>query len=105
MPLIIKGEKKAETAHRPPLEQHDIKEFKLTAIVWGGFGYNAMLEGPDGKGYFIRIGTVIGPNRGVVKKITQNAIIIEEKYKTYTGEMQRREITVELRKKTGGEAP
>lgn len=105
MPLIIKEEKKAETAHRPPLERHDIKEFKLTAIVWGGFGYNAMLEGPDGKGYFIRVGTVIGPNRGVVKKITQNAIIIEEKYKTYTGEMQRREITVELSKKTGGETP
>ena len=71
----------------------------LSGIVWGGFGYNAILESPDGKGYFVRVGTVLGPNRGVVKKITQNALIIEEKFKTYTGETERKEIVVELRKK------
>ena len=67
--------------------------------MWGGFGYNAMLEGPDGKGYFVRTGTILGPNRGVVKKITQNTMIIEEKFKTYTGETERKEIILELRKK------
>lgn len=106
MPLVVKEEKKAPLAERPPLERYDIKEFKLTGIVWGGFGYNAVLEGPDGKGYFIRVGTVIGPNRGVVKEITQNSMVIEEKFRTYTGETQRREITVELRRHNrGGDTP
>jgi len=70
--------------------------------VWGGFGYNAMLEGPDGKGYFVRVGTIIGPNRGVIKKITQNTIVIEEKYKNMMGEIESKEIVVELRKKQEG---
>lgn len=108
MPLIIKQAEKAKeksVAGRPPLERYDIKEFKLTGILWGGFGFNAMLEAPDGKGYFIRVGSVIGPNRGVVKRITQDSIVIEEKFKSYTGEAQAREIVVRLRRSAGGEAP
>lgn len=102
MPLIVKEEKKARTAELPPLERYNISEFKLTGIVWGGFGFNAILEGPDGKGYFLRVGTVIGPNRGVVKRITQNSVVIEEKYRTFTGETQRKEIIVELKRKQEG---
>lgn len=97
-PIIMRQEKKA-MGDRPPLERYNISEFKLSGIIWGGFGYNAMLEGPDGKGYFIRVGTILGPNRGVVKKITQNMIVIEEKFKNVMGETERKEITVQLRKK------
>ncbi|MGE5174280.1 MAG: pilus assembly protein PilP, partial [Betaproteobacteria bacterium] len=73
-----------------------------TGIVWGGFGFNAMLEGPDGKGYFVRVGTIIGQNRGVVKKITQDRMVIEEKFKNFSGETERKEIVIELRKKQEG---
>lgn len=98
-PIIVKETKKARTGDRPPLERYNITEMKLTGIVWGGFGYNAMIEGPDGKGYFVRIGTVIGPNGGVIKKITQNTLVIEEKFRNYAGETERKEIIVELRRK------
>ena len=101
-PIIVKEEKKAQVGTRPPLERYPISEFKLAGIVWGGLGYHAMLEGPDGKGYFIRVGTKIGPNEGVVKKITQNMMIIEEKYKDPAGEVNRKEIIIELRKKQEG---
>ena len=97
-PIVTRQEKKS-LSDRPPLERYNISEFKLSGIVWGGFGYNAMLEGPDGKGYFIRVGTILGPNRGVVKKITQNTIVIEEKFKNVMGETERKEIIVQLRKK------
>jgi type IV pilus assembly protein PilP len=96
---IIEKETKKKRSDRPPLERYNISEFKLSGIVWGGFGYNAVLEGPDGKGYFVRVGTILGPNRGVIKKITQSTLVIEEKFKTYTGETDRKEIVVELRKK------
>lgn len=99
MPLIVRDVKREKRADLPPLQRHSIDEFKLTGVIWGGYGYRAMLEGPDGKGYFIHPGTIIGPNRGVVKKITANGLVIEEKFKTYTGELQRKEIVIELRKK------
>jgi type IV pilus assembly protein PilP len=97
-PIVIKEEKKALGGARTPLERYAINEFKLTGIVWGGLGYHAVLEGPDGKGYFVKQGTVIGPNRGVIKKITQTSMIIEEKFKDPTGELQKKEIVIELRK-------
>lgn len=98
-PIMERETKKAKSGQRPPLEKYNIGEFKLSGIVWGGFGYSAMLEGPDGKGYFVRAGSIMGPNGGVVKKITQNTMIIEEKYKTYSGETERKEIILEFRKK------
>jgi type IV pilus assembly protein PilP len=86
----------------PPLERYTISEFKMTGILWGGFGYNAMLEGPDGKGYFVHVGSRIGPNRAVVKKINQDSLILEEKFKNYMGADDRREIIMNLRKKQEG---
>jgi type IV pilus assembly protein PilP len=100
-PLITKSETKTIMA-RPPLERFNVNEFKLTGIVWGGFGYNAMLESPDGKGYFVHVGTIIGPNRGVVKKITKQTMVVEEKYKTLSGAINRKEIILELRKTQEG---
>ncbi len=102
MPIIIKEEKKALAGAKTPLERFSISEFKLSGIIWGGLGYHAMLEGPDGKGYFVRVGTVIGPNRGVIKKITQKTMIIEEKYKNPSGEVSKKEIIVELRRTQEG---
>ncbi len=101
-PIIVKEDRKARSEDHPPLERYNIYEFKLTGVVWGGFGYNAMLEGPDGKGYFVRVGTIIGQNRGVVKKITKDAMVIEEKLKSISGETDRKEIVIELRKKQEG---
>jgi type IV pilus assembly protein PilP len=100
--IIVKEVPGAKISDRPPLERYSLGEFKLAGVVWGGFGYNAMLEGPDGKGYFVHVGTIIGPNKGVVKKITQHTMVVEEKFKTVTGDTDRREIVVELRKKQEG---
>lgn len=101
-PIMEKEDKAAKTSERPPLERYNLFDFKLSGVVWGGFGYNAMLEGPDGKGYFVRVGTIIGPNKGVIKKITQTKMIVEEKFKNFSGETERKEIVIELRKKQEG---
>ena len=101
-PLIIREEKKALVGAKTPLERYAVYEFKLTGIVWGGLGYHAMLEGPDGKGYFVKTGTIIGPNRGVVKKITQNTMVVEEQFRDPTGETKKKDIIIELRKKQEG---
>ncbi len=101
-PIVEREEKKEQKLGLAPLERYAIAEFKLTGIVWGGFGYNAMLEAPDGKGYFVRVGTVIGQHHGVVKKITKDIMIVEETYKNYMGDTERKQITVQLHKKQEG---
>lgn len=42
-PIIEREEKKEKAGAVPPLERYALNEFKLTGILWGGFGYNAML--------------------------------------------------------------
>ncbi len=80
----------------PPLQRREISELKLIGIAWDKSGYNAMLETPDGKGYTIKVGTIVGPKKGVVKKITKRTVVIEEKYMDIIGEMKTREIVMEL---------
>jgi type IV pilus assembly protein PilP len=80
-----------------PLQQREVTEMKLIAVVWGGLGQSAMLQTPDGKGYTIRVGTRVGPNQGVVKKITPREVVVEERYTDVFGETRTREIILELR--------
>jgi len=102
-PIVSRENKlSGKSSNLPPLERYTISEFKMTGILWGGFGYKAMLEGPDGKGYFVHVGTFIGPNRAKVKTITQDALVLEEKFKNYMGADDRREIIINLRKKQEG---
>jgi type IV pilus assembly protein PilP len=96
---IVQREEKQAKMDRPPLERYNLYDFKMTAVIWGGFGYNAMVEAPDGKGYFVRVGTVMGPNKGLVKRITEDEIVVEEKFKNFSGETERKDVVIELRKK------
>lgn len=101
-PIVSRASKLTGQTNLPPLERYPISEFKMTGILWGGFGYNAMLEGPDGKGYFVHVGSIIGPNRAVVKKITEDSLLLEEKFKNDMGADVRREIIINLRKTQEG---
>lgn len=101
-PIIEREEKKEQKFGIPPLERFPVTEFKLQGIVWGGFGYNAVLEGPDGKGYFVRVGTIIGQNHGKIHKITKNSFTVVESFKNYMGVEERKEITVKLQGKQEG---
>ena len=80
----------------PPLLRTEIGELRLIGIVWGGFGYSAMVQTPDGKGYTIRVGTAVGPNNGSVRKITERSLTIEEKYTDIFGEKKVREVKLGL---------
>ncbi len=83
----------------PPLQRHEISELKVIGIVWGDFGYKAMVQASDGKGYTLSKGTLVGPNKGVVKRITKKSVIIEEMYLTTLGVEKKREVILELQSK------
>lgn len=87
----------------PPLQRVGLTEINLIGIMWGGFGYTAMVQTPDGKGYTIRRGTKIGPNNGVVSSITENSIVVRESYRDVYGKEQVREHMKRLHTKEGSE--
>jgi len=62
----------------PPLQRMSLSELKLIGIVWGGYGFGAIVRTPDGKGYTLRKGTRVGINNGIVRRITKEEVMIKE---------------------------
>ena len=87
----------------PPLQRVGLTEMNLIAVVWGAYGYTAMVQTPDGNGYAVRRGTRVGPNNGVVSAITEKGIIVQERFTDVYGRKQEREYVKLLHPKEGAE--
>lgn len=88
--------KKTDEVNLPPLQRVTVAELTVIGIVWGGFGYMAMVQTPDGNGYAVQRGARIGNNNGIVSAITEKAIIVEERVTDIYGKKQVREYAKPL---------
>lgn len=74
--------KSVETGIPPtPLEMYELSQLKLVAIMKFGDRDVAMVEDPEGKGHTLYIKTLIGKNKGMVVKMEDGRVLIEEKYR------------------------
>ncbi len=103
LPMIQLGQQVEQDASLPPLQRFGLTELSLIGVLWGNYGYTAMVQTPDGKGYSIRRGTRIGPNNGVVSSITERGIIVQERFTDVYGNKQEREYVKLLHPKEGTE--
>ena len=103
LPMIQFGQQVEQDASLPPLQRVGLTELSLIGVLWGNYGYTAMVQMPDGKGYSIRRGTRIGPNNGVVSSITDRGIIVQERFTDVYGNKQEREYVKLLHPKEGTE--
>ena len=100
--IIVSSEKQARVENLPPLQRKELSELKLIGIIWGGFGYGAVIQTPDGKGYAVRKGTRIGSNNGIISQITNREVIIKEKYADIFNETKMKETVMELHPRKEG---
>ncbi|MDH3258952.1 MAG: pilus assembly protein PilP [Deltaproteobacteria bacterium] len=100
VPLIVPTKKvqKGEGIKAGTLEGYDIGEFTLAAIAKKGSKYIALMTTPDNRSFTVREGAAIGLNRGKVRKIANDRMIIVEYSMNYRGESKPREIIIEFRK-------
>jgi len=68
----------ARTRPKTGLAALEPKELKLTGIIWGGRGFYALVEAPNGAGYVVRVNDVVGENARVAK-ITSDVVTFEER--------------------------
>jgi type IV pilus assembly protein PilP len=88
--------KKTDEVNLPPLQRVTVAELSVIGIMWGGFGYMAMVQAPDGRGYAVQRGARIGNNNGIVSAITEKAVIVEERFTDIYGKKQVREYAKPL---------
>lgn len=102
-PILLELQVDKSDPNLPPLQRVTLTELNLIAIVWGSYGYTAMVQTPEGYGYSVRRGTRIGQNNGVVSAITERGIIVQERFTDVYGKKQEREYVKLLHPKEGSE--
>ena len=102
---IVVGDNKATEVNLsvPPLQRVALSELSLIGLIWGGFGYVAMVQTPDGRGYTVREGTRLGSGNGVVSSITQETLTIKEPFSDIYGRKEMREHLMVLHPKVNAE--
>jgi Tfp pilus assembly protein PilP len=84
-----------------PLQKMPLSEIQagLKAIIWGQLGSKALVEDATGKGYVVQEGTYVGQHDGIVKKIYQDRIVVEEYRRDPTkGRLEPNEVVLKLKK-------
>jgi Tfp pilus assembly protein PilP len=58
----------------------------------------ALVQTEGQMGHIVKVGTLIGPNLGIVKTVDENKIVILERYRNYLGEILSRPRYIEFEK-------
>ena len=84
-----------------PLGRFDLQELKLVGIVDIGGVFHGLVEVADGKSYFLRSGTQVGRNGGVVSRVLDDRVVITETYRNPLGETRTKDVYLTFAKKGG----
>jgi len=99
---LLLGLKEKKSSGLAPLQQRSLSELKVIGIMWEDQRHTAMIETPDGKGYLVKEGALVGPDGGFIQKITENSILIEEGYTDYYGKKRSKKTVLRLHAKEEG---
>jgi type IV pilus assembly protein PilP len=92
----------AEDTVGGPLEQFDVSQLSVIAVVWKTGSARALVEDPAGQSYIIGKGTRIGKNEGMVTEIDDNLVVVNETYEDYLGNVTKKDIEMRIRRSEGG---
>lgn len=76
-PVIRKSKARPDKV-KGPLEQFELSQYRLIALMVVKGAPRAMVKAPDGKSYTVKVGEYIGMNDGLVKTIETKVIDVDE---------------------------
>ncbi len=83
---------------KTPLEKFELDQLKVVAIVTGVANPVAMVEDPDGRGYMVRRGTLIGRNNGQVTRINVDGVVVSEVFRDFSGKRVITRVRLRMKK-------
>ncbi len=89
-------------APRGPLEQYELGQLAVTAIVWETGRPRALVADPSGSAYVVKEGSKIGKNEGLVIHIGDNLVLVKETYIDFAGEQSTKDVEMRIRTSQGG---
>ncbi|WP_321370714.1 pilus assembly protein PilP [uncultured Desulfuromusa sp.] len=76
-PVVRKSKARPDKV-KGPLEQFELSQYRLIALMVVKGAPRAMVKAPDGKSYTVKVGEYIGMNDGIVKSIETKVIGLDE---------------------------
>ena len=92
----------ADTKIRGPLEQYELGQLSVAAIVWETNRPRALVTDPGGEAYLVKEGSRIGKNDGLVIHIGDNLVLVKETYIDFAGEQSTKDVEMRIRRSQGG---
>jgi len=87
---------------RTPLQRYALEEIRLVGVMWAEGGRSvALVEDPEGKGYVVSGGVLIGDRGGKIIGIRPDRVDVEERFVDLFGEENVKVMTMTLRKPEG----
>jgi type IV pilus assembly protein PilP len=87
---------------RTPLQRYALEEIRLVGVMWAEGGRSvALVEDPEGKGYVVSGGVLIGDRGGRIIGIRPDRVDVEERFVDLFGEENVKVMTMTLRKPEG----
>jgi type IV pilus assembly protein PilP len=83
---------------RGPLEQFDVSQLDVVAVVWSTGNARAMIQDPSGMGHIVSVGARVGKNEGLITSINDNLIVVNETYEDYLGQVTKKDIELRIRR-------
>jgi len=87
----------ANTACTEPLCRFDVDQLTLVAVVSGDANPLAMVQDPQGRGYFVRRNTRVGRQGGKVTQIMSDAVVVTEYFTTLDGKTTANPVTLAIK--------
>ncbi len=84
-----------------PLQKYDLHQLRLIGVIVGKGAPKAMVIAPGGKSFILKRGVKVGKNNGTIVDITEDAILVEERYYDFAGEIRKNVQAIELPKREG----
>ncbi len=89
-------------APRGPLEQYELGQLAVTAIVWETDRPRALVADPSGSAFVVKEGSKIGKNEGLIIHIGDNLVLVKETYIDFAGEQSTKDVELRIRTSQGG---
>lgn len=86
-------------ADQLPIQSFEVTKFKVAGIIAGLRENQALVIDPNGKGYVVRAGMLIGNANGRISRITSSSVEVVERYREGGGRTKSRTIVLTLPKK------
>jgi len=100
--FVIEEAGRRNKGERGPLEQFELGQIALQAVVWGTDKPRALVTDPQGHGYIVKEGTPIGKSSGTITKIGDNMLVVREVYMDTLGGRVEKDIEKRIRQSQGG---